>query len=242
MSEIVPAMKGVELAVPTTVQDFEGGVRITVNAEDHHPPHFHIMRRDNSLADAYLVPIGEEDDVVAVEFMNRPSRKDKKVTRLPMKWASAPDNHQKLWDEWNKYHSKIGTTSSIGRIEMARKLKRPKPPLPEFTEGVFWRIHPRHPWNNVHIKEIQPLDDLRLHIKWKNGKEDVWDLELTFSRSSNFKLLQDPEFFKKVRLKPGGFFVKWPKKGFTVPADRIWYDCRHQDLYKKPKKGKGGPR
>jgi hypothetical protein len=56
-------------------------------------------------------------------------------------------------------------------------------------------------------------------------------MERAFGRTKDLIKLRGKKAFNKVKVTPGGSYVKFPIKGFKIPTDRIWIDCRLQDMY-----------
>jgi hypothetical protein len=103
--------------------------------------------------------------------------------------------------------------------------------FPEVTEKILNFITSVDAWNNRNIEDVKPMDGLKLYIQWKGGRKDVLDVEPAFARDPDLKFLREESFFKQVRLVMGGLLLQFPLKGFEVPADRIWIDCRLQDMF-----------
>ena len=57
------------------------------------------------------------------------------------------------------------------------------------------------------IKEVQPLENYKLKLKFENGEVGIFDLK-PYLNLGKFSELQDPELFKKVRVSFDA--IEWP--------------------------------
>ena len=57
------------------------------------------------------------------------------------------------------------------------------------------------------IKEVRPLDDYKLELRFENDEKKIFDLK-PYLNLGNFFELQDPEQFKKVRVSFDT--IEWP--------------------------------
>ena len=223
--EIVPAMKGVELAMSTMVR-FKDGVRVSIRMREHNPPHFHIMRGKQKIAGV---------NIADLTFRSKPV--DIKATKKPLEWAAKVENKVKMVAEFyrlNPYLKSKTESKDAGRPKMAKRYK-----LPEVTEELAMKLYAKYPEDNRGFKKVKPGKGTLLHITWSDGHKDVLDMALALERDPEVELFKDRKFFEKVRISDHGVYLKWPKRGFKFPDDRIWLDCRLQELYrKKPKKAK----
>jgi hypothetical protein len=126
-------------------------------------------------------------------------------------------------DEWVKQNPTLRQKTESRRLTVKM--------LPEVTEELFEKIYKATPWNLRGIKSVKPLPDFKLAIVWTDGLTDTLDVERAFSRTKDLSKLRGKKAFDKVKPSAGGNHVKFPVKGFKFPADRIWIDCRLQDMY-----------
>ncbi len=68
--------------------------------------------------------------------------------------------------------------------------------------------------------EVQALDDYKLHIKFNNGEEKIYDMKPLLNHKF-YQGLRDKERFKKVR--PDGISIEW-ETGEDVAPESLYYD------------------
>lgn len=56
------------------------------------------------------------------------------------------------------------------------------------------------------VTQVKPLDDWKLHLTFENGEEKIFDMKPY--RYGVFARLEDPEYFKRVRVRWGA--ISWP--------------------------------
>ena len=103
--------------------------------------------------------------------------------------------------------------------------------LPIVTEEIYRKIEKVNPWDLQSVKSVKPLPDFKLAIVWSDGSTDTLDVERAFARTVDLSKLRGKKAFDKVKVTKCGHFIKFPTKGYKFPDDRIWIDCRLQDMY-----------
>ena len=58
------------------------------------------------------------------------------------------------------------------------------------------------------IESVQPAGNMRLHIRFVNGEQRIYNCEPLTLRPQ-FKLLTVPAFFHSVHVDPGGYGISW---------------------------------
>ena len=58
------------------------------------------------------------------------------------------------------------------------------------------------------IESVQPQEDRKLLLKFKNGVEKIYDCEQILHLDA-FQLLHNEAFFKAVEVDPGGYGISW---------------------------------
>ena len=63
---------------------------------------------------------------------------------------------------------------------------------------------------NIKVKEVKPLDDLKLDVLFTNGIRKIYDVKKAMSYYEPFKELEDnPYLFKQAKADCGGCAVCW---------------------------------
>ncbi len=64
------------------------------------------------------------------------------------------------------------------------------------------------------VVDVEPLDDYRIRVRLKNGKEGVFDLQ-PYLEHGVFQELKDPAYFRRVSIVFGA--VTWPNGQDIAP-------------------------
>jgi hypothetical protein len=64
------------------------------------------------------------------------------------------------------------------------------------------------------VVDVEPLDDYRIRVRLKNGKEGVFDLQ-PYLEHGVFQQLKDPVYFRRVSIVFGA--VTWPNGQDIAP-------------------------
>lgn len=71
------------------------------------------------------------------------------------------------------------------------------------------------------VVEVKALDDRRIYLKFKDGKEKIYDMKPLINKIKFYEKLKDTEYFKLV--KPRYDSVEWPN-GEDVCPENLYYD------------------
>ncbi len=74
------------------------------------------------------------------------------------------------------------------------------------------------------IKEVQPLEDYKLKLKFENDEEKIFDLK-PYLNLGKFSELQDPELFKKVRISFDT--IEWPN-GIDLDPEFLYKHSKNE--------------
>lgn len=74
------------------------------------------------------------------------------------------------------------------------------------------------------IKEVQPLDDYKLRLKFENNEERIFDLK-PYLNLGKFSELQDLELFKKVRVSFDT--IEWPN-GIDLDPEFLYKNSKNE--------------
>ncbi|MDK2940835.1 MAG: hypothetical protein PWP56_348 [Acetobacterium sp.] len=66
------------------------------------------------------------------------------------------------------------------------------------------------------VLKVEPLQDYRLYLKFKNGKEGTFDVRL-YIKGSWFGELSDPTYFRQVRVTEQG--IELPNEQDIAPHE-----------------------
>ncbi|BCX87965.1 hypothetical protein MIN45_P0332 [Methylomarinovum tepidoasis] len=58
------------------------------------------------------------------------------------------------------------------------------------------------------ITAVEPCEDFRLKVIFTDGSVRLYDVRPLLELPA-FRRLQDPDFFRQVRIEPGGYAVSW---------------------------------
>ncbi|HET6567923.1 MAG TPA: DUF2442 domain-containing protein, partial [Rhodothermales bacterium] len=61
-----------------------------------------------------------------------------------------------------------------------------------------------------YIRSVAPLEGTKLFVAFRNGEQRILDLKPFIDGSEFFSELNDPEYFRQVRLVWGGHGIDWP--------------------------------
>jgi hypothetical protein len=78
------------------------------------------------------------------------------------------------------------------------------------------------------IIEIEYFEKYKLHLRFKNGKNGVIDLENTIKKGGVFSGLKKIEYFKKVSLDPEWHCLCWPN-GVDLDPESVYYEVTGED-------------
>lgn len=71
------------------------------------------------------------------------------------------------------------------------------------------------------IKEVKPLNDLVLLVRFDNNITKKYDVKPLLSRYPVFQNLQNPELFKQVAVDCGGYGIAWNEE-IDLSEYEIW--------------------
>ena len=71
------------------------------------------------------------------------------------------------------------------------------------------------------IQEVKALDETHIYLKFKDGKEKVYDMSELINKNKLYEKLKEIKYFKMV--KPRGISVEWPN-GEDVCPENLYYD------------------
>ena len=78
--------------------------------------------------------------------------------------------------------------------------------------------------------KVKALEDFCLYLKFKNGKEKVYDMKPLIVSMKFYEKLRNKEYFKLV--KPFYDTVVWPN-GEDVCPENLYYDSVDYEVWKK---------
>lgn len=94
----------------------------------------------------------------------------------------------------------------------------------EWADGTD--ICPDELYNNSRIvfhrvKEVTPLEDMLLKIKFVNNETKVYDVKPIIKKWKVFSELKDNELFEKVKVDQGGYGISW-NDNIDLACDELW--------------------
>lgn len=94
----------------------------------------------------------------------------------------------------------------------------------EWADGTD--ICPDELYNNSYlvyhkVKEVIPLKDMLLKIKFVNNKTKVYDVKPLIKKWKIFNELKDEKLFKKVKVDQGGYGISW-NDDIDLACDELW--------------------
>ena len=86
--------------------------------------------------------------------------------------------------------------------------------------------------NAPKIISVQPLENKRLHVKFDNGVEKIYDCSQLF-HLENFQLLKNEAFFKAVKVDAGGYGISW-NDDVDLSEYELWTNSVKVEMAKQP--------
>lgn len=71
------------------------------------------------------------------------------------------------------------------------------------------------------VKEVVPLQDMRLCVRFANGSTKEYDVEKLVSRFPQFAVLEDEHLFEEVQVDVGGYGIVW-NNDLDLSCDELW--------------------
>lgn len=72
------------------------------------------------------------------------------------------------------------------------------------------------------IKEVQPLPDYKLSVKFAEGVTKIYDVKPLAHKLPSFaSLVKNPQFFQDVEVDAGGYGVVWSDE-LDLSCDELW--------------------
>lgn len=62
---------------------------------------------------------------------------------------------------------------------------------------------------SIKVKNIEPLDNLCLLVRFENGVDKIYDVKQLFDEFEVYRKLEDESLFKLVKVDCGGYAVYW---------------------------------
>ena len=67
------------------------------------------------------------------------------------------------------------------------------------------------------LLEARPTEDYTVHVRFEDGTEADVDLGYLAHLEGVFEPLQDPEYFRQLRIYPEGETIFWPNEADIAP-------------------------
>lgn len=71
------------------------------------------------------------------------------------------------------------------------------------------------------VKEVVPLQDMRLCVRFANGSTKEYDVEKLVARFPQFAALEDERLFEEVQVDVGGYGIVW-NDDLDLSCDELW--------------------
>ena len=71
------------------------------------------------------------------------------------------------------------------------------------------------------VKEVVPLQDMRLCVRFANGSTKEYDVEKLAARFPQFAALEDGHLFEEVQVDVGGYGIVW-NDDLDLSCDELW--------------------
>lgn len=71
------------------------------------------------------------------------------------------------------------------------------------------------------VKEVIPLENMLLKIKFVNNKIKVYDVKPLIKKREIFNELKNEKLFKKVKVDQGGYGISW-NDNIDLACNELW--------------------
>ena len=71
------------------------------------------------------------------------------------------------------------------------------------------------------IKQVTPMQDYRLSVRFAQGATKIYDVKPLFGRLGGFEALRDVKLFSDVAVDVGGYGIVW-NDDLDLSCDEIW--------------------
>ena len=71
------------------------------------------------------------------------------------------------------------------------------------------------------VKKVEPMDNMLLRVKFFNNETKIYDVKPLVKKWEAFKILQDKEIFKLVKVDMEGYGIVWNDE-VDLSCNELW--------------------
>lgn len=71
------------------------------------------------------------------------------------------------------------------------------------------------------VKKVEPMDNMLLRVKFFNNETKIYDVKPLVKKLEAFKILQDKEIFKLVKVDMEGYGIVWNDE-VDLSCNELW--------------------
>lgn len=81
------------------------------------------------------------------------------------------------------------------------------------------------------VKEVIPMEDMKLKIKFENNEIKIYDVECMIKKYKIFEELRNRELFERVKVDQGGYGISWNDE-IDLECNELWKNGIRESEYK----------